>query len=174
MCNSYVAPACGSVPRPSTSVNFKIPADASDCHFHIFGDRARFPFWAGRTYTPEMATVSDSLAFHRALHLDRLVVVNSLVYGTDNSCMLDALQRFGHRARGIALINDATSEADLDTLASAGVRGIRLNFVNFGITDADILREWKGRTRSRWHVARMIRAPRMRWPSFHPPVSQQP
>ena len=141
MCSRYVTPACGSVPRPTTGVNFKIPAGACDCHFHIFGEEARFPFWAGRTYTPEMATVSDSLAVHRALHLDRLVVVNSLVYGTDNSCMLDALWRFGPRARGIALIDDATSEADLDTLASAGVRGIRLNFVNFGITDADVLRQ---------------------------------
>jgi len=45
----------------------------------------------------------------------RIVVVNSLVYGADNSCMLDALRQIGHRARGIALIDGTTSGAELDT-----------------------------------------------------------
>jgi len=141
ICNRNVQPAYGSAPHAGTAVNLKVPAGACDCHFHIFGDPRQFPFSASRTYTPELATVSDSLAVHRALHMDSLVVVNSLVYGADNSCMLDALQRLGHRARGIALIDDTTSEAELGTLAGAGVRGIRLNFVNFGITDAGILRQ---------------------------------
>ena len=88
-----------------------------------------------------MATVRASLAVHKALHMERLVVVNSLVYGVDNSCMLDALQRFGRRSRGVALINDATPETDLDEMARAGVCGIRLNFVNAGVSDAAILRE---------------------------------
>jgi len=57
---------------------------------------------------------------HRALHTTRIVVVNSLVYGVDNSCMLDALRQFGHRARGIALIDDTISDATLDTLEAVG------------------------------------------------------
>src|SRR5215472_9699289 len=133
--------AYGSVSPSSTTVNFKVPAGACDCHFHIFGNPRRFPFSDARTYTPEMATVSDSIAVHRALHIDRLVVVNSLVYGTNNACMLDALRHFGRRARGVALIDDVTSDADLDALAGANVRGFRLNFVSFGISDAATVRQ---------------------------------
>ena len=41
--------------QPTTPVNFDVPTGACDCHTHIHGDPARFPFFAGRTYTPEMA-----------------------------------------------------------------------------------------------------------------------
>lgn len=157
MSTRYIPPTYGASSRATTSVNFKVPADACDCHFHIFGDQRQFPFWIGRTYTPPLATVSDSLAVHKALQIDRLVAVNSLVYGTDNSCMLDALRRFGQRARGIALIDDTTSDAELDTLSTAGVRGVRLNFVSFGSPDATAMRQRflaavKRIANRNWHV----------------------
>jgi hypothetical protein len=41
--------------QPKTAVNFEVPADACDCHTHIHGDPAQFPFFAGRIYTPETA-----------------------------------------------------------------------------------------------------------------------
>ncbi len=141
ICARYAPPANGAASQPATAVNFDIPADACDCHSHIFCDSQRFPFWADRTYTPEAASVRESLAVHRALHMTRIVVVNSLVYGVDNSCTLDALRQFGHRARGIALIDDTTSDAQLDTLQAAGVRGIRLNFVDLGVPDAAAVRQ---------------------------------
>jgi predicted TIM-barrel fold metal-dependent hydrolase len=118
-----------------------VPNGACDCHTHVFCDSQRFPYWTGRTYTPEIATVNESLALHRSLHVERIVVVNSLVYGNDNSCMLDALRQLGQRARGIALIDDRTSDTELDALTRAGVRGIRLNFVDLGVPDASIIRQ---------------------------------
>ena len=36
---------------------------------------------------------------HRALHADRVVVVNPSVYGTDNPCTLDAVKQLGSSAR---------------------------------------------------------------------------
>jgi predicted TIM-barrel fold metal-dependent hydrolase len=135
------APAYGAASQPATRVGFAVPNGACDCHTHVFCDSRRFPFWAGRTYTPEIATVNESLALHRSLHVERIVVVNSLVYGNDNSCMLDALRQLGRRARGIALIDDHTSDTELDALARAGVRGIRLNFVDLGVPDAAIIRQ---------------------------------
>ena len=42
--------------QPSTPVNFDVPAGAVDTHTHIHGDPAKFPFFAGRTYTPEPAS----------------------------------------------------------------------------------------------------------------------
>src|SRR5438874_1216516 len=77
--------------QPSTKVSFDVPAGACDCHVHIFGDPQRYPFFAGRVYTPETATVQELRALHEALHIDRVVIVQPSVYGTDNSCTLDAV-----------------------------------------------------------------------------------
>ena len=141
ICGRRATLALAAAAQPSTPVNFQVPSGACDCHTHVFCDPQRFPFWSGRTYTPETATVNETRALHRALHVERIVLVNSLVYGTDNSCMVDALRKLGHRARGIALIDDETSDALLDVLAHAGVRGIRLNFVDLGIPDPAAIRQ---------------------------------
>jgi len=127
--------ALAKASQPSTPVSFSIPAGACDCHTHIFGDPARFPFWSGRTYTPETASIAEMTMLHRALHMDRVVIVHPSVYGSDNSCTLDAIRQLGPRARGIAVIDDKTSDAQLDELHRGGIRGIRLNLETFGQTD---------------------------------------
>jgi predicted TIM-barrel fold metal-dependent hydrolase len=127
--------------QPSTAVNFSVPHDACDCHTHIFGDAQQFPWFTGRTYTPEPASVAEMRSLHKALHMDRVVIVNPSVYGTDNSCTLDAMKQLGPRARAIAVIDDKTSNGQLDEMHRAGVRGIRLNFENFGQTNPDLARK---------------------------------
>jgi hypothetical protein len=52
--------------QPSTPVNFEVPADPCDCHTHIHGDPQRFPFFAGRVYTPETALPEEMAALHKA------------------------------------------------------------------------------------------------------------
>jgi predicted TIM-barrel fold metal-dependent hydrolase len=141
LCGRGPTLALAAVAQPATPVSFKVPRGACDCHTHIFCDPQRFPFWCGRTYTPEAATVNETRALHRALHVERIVVVNASVYGSDNSCMADALRQLGHRARGIALIDEHTSGAQLDVLGHVGVRGIRLNFVTPGVPDPPIVRQ---------------------------------
>lgn len=141
LCGRAATLAFAAAAQPATPVSFKVPRGACDSHTHIFCDPQRFPFWSGRTYTPETATVNETRALHRALHLERIVLVNSLVYGTDNSCMIDALRQLGRRARGIALIDEHTSDAQLDAMAHAGVRGVRLNFVDLGVPDPGIVRQ---------------------------------
>ena len=127
--------------QPSTPVDFAVPPNACDCHTHIFGDPHQFPFFSGRTYTPEPASVAEMRALHRALRMDRVVIVNPSVYGADNSCTLDAMKQLGPRARGIAVIDDQTSAGQLEEMDRAGVRGIRLNFENFGQTNPDVARK---------------------------------
>jgi predicted TIM-barrel fold metal-dependent hydrolase len=127
--------------QPSTPVDFTVPPRACDCHTHIFGDPRQFPWFSGRTYTPESASVVEMRALHKALHMDRVVIVNPSVYGADNSCTLDAVKQLGPRARAVAVIDDKTSAAQLDDMAHAGVRGIRLNFENFGQTNPDAARK---------------------------------
>src|SRR4029450_7725825 len=121
--------------QPSTAVGFDIPAGACDCHTHVFGDPARFPFAPTRVYTPAPATVDEMRGLHRALHMDRVVVVQPSVYGTDNACTADALRQLGSRARGVAVVDDRTTAGTLDDLHRAGVRGIRINLETAGITD---------------------------------------
>jgi predicted TIM-barrel fold metal-dependent hydrolase len=110
-----------------TAVDFDIPPGACDCHTHVFGDPAVFPFATDRVYTPPSASVEELLELQQELRLDRVVVVQPSVYGTDNSCTVDAVRRMGARARGVAVIDKGTSRAALEEMASAGIRGVRLN-----------------------------------------------
>ena len=143
--------------QPATPVNFEVPPDTCDCHTHIFGDPGRFPFTATRTYTPEPASVDELRRLHRALHVARVVIVQPSVYGTDNSCTLDALRQLGATARGVAVIDDATPDSTLDEMHRAGVRGIRLNLETGGVTDPAVARQRFQRAvdrihRRNWHI----------------------
>ncbi len=144
-------------PQPTAKVNFDIPAGACDCHVHVFGDPQRYPFFSGRVYTPEAASIEELRALHDALHMDRVVVVQPSVYGTDNRCTLDAVRQLGARARGVAVIDGNTPDAALDEMARAGVRGIRLNLTTGGITDPAVaLQRFQAvadRVKARnWHI----------------------
>jgi predicted TIM-barrel fold metal-dependent hydrolase len=127
--------------QPSTPVNFDVPAGACDCHTHIHGDPAKFPFFAGRVYTPELASPEEMSALHQALHIERVVIVTPSVYGPDNSATLFGMKARGSTARGVAVIDDKTPESDLDAMNQAGFRGIRLNLATGGISDPNVGRQ---------------------------------
>jgi predicted TIM-barrel fold metal-dependent hydrolase len=136
--------------QPSTPVNFDVPAHATDCHTHIHGDPAKFPFFAGRVYTPEPASSEEMTALHKALHIERVVIVTPSVYGPDNSATLFGIKARGPTARGVAVIDDKTPEADIDAMNAAGFRGIRLNLATGGVSDPNV-----GRARFQAAVDRM-------------------
>jgi predicted TIM-barrel fold metal-dependent hydrolase len=112
-----------SAALPRTPINFSVPPGACDRHTHIF-DPQRFPYAASRPYTPETASVSDLRALHRGLHVDRVIISQPTVYGTDHSCTLDAIKQLGPDARGMAFIGENTSDTELDELQRGGMRGI--------------------------------------------------
>jgi predicted TIM-barrel fold metal-dependent hydrolase len=147
-----------SASQPAIPVNFDVPAGACDCHVHIIGDPQRFPFSPSRTYTPEPASVEELRTLHRALHTDRAVIVNPSVYGTDNSCTLDAVKQLGSTARAIAVVDDKTPETTLDDMDRAGVRGIRINLETSGQADPEIARQRfnagveRIKGRKNWHI----------------------
>jgi predicted TIM-barrel fold metal-dependent hydrolase len=143
--------------QPATPVSFAIPLGACDCHTHIFGDPARFPLSAGRTYTPEPALPDEMRKLHAALHIERVVIVTPSVYGVDNSCTLDAMKARGANARGVAVIGDNTPAAELSRLKNAGFRGMRLNLATAGQTDPAAARQRLeaaiGQAKSvNWHI----------------------
>jgi predicted TIM-barrel fold metal-dependent hydrolase len=144
--------------QPSTPVNFDVPEHACDTHTHVFGDPQQFPFAAGRNYTPEPASVEETRALHRALHVERIVIVNPSVYGTDNSCTLNGMRQLGSIARGIAVIDEKTTEAALDEMDRSGMRGIRINLETAGQSDPVVARQRfqeavdRIKHRSHWHI----------------------
>ncbi len=144
------APSLAKAAQPATPVNFDVPAGACDCHTHIHGDPARFPYFSGRVYTPETALPEEMAELHRALRMQRVVIVTPSVYGTDNSATLYGMKARGADARGVAVIDDRTPESELDDMGRAGVRGIRLNLATGGTNDPAV-----GRQRLQRAVARM-------------------
>ena len=119
-------------------MNFDVPAGACDCHTHIHGDPAKFPFFAGRVYTPGTGVAGGNAALHKALHIERVVIVTPSVYGPDNSATLFGMKARGATARGVAVIDDKTPESDLDAMSQAGIRGIRLNLATGGVNDPKV------------------------------------
>ena len=140
-----------------SKVNFAVPAGACDCHTHIHGDPAKFPWFAGRTYTPQLATPEEMRVVHKALNIQRVVIVTPSVYGTDNSATLWGMQAIGRDARGVAVIDAKTPDAELDSMHKAGMRGIRLNLATSGVKDPAVaikrFEEAAARMKSRnWHI----------------------
>src|SRR5207302_1683899 len=127
--------AFGAADTVKTPVGFDVPANACDCHVHVFGDPAKFPFAADRVYTPPGASIEMLQDLHKALHVSRVVVVNPSVYGTDNSCTLDAVRHIGPTARAVVVIGKDTPRAALDEMAAAGARGVRVNLTTGGTSD---------------------------------------
>lgn len=150
--------ALASASQPRTAVNFEVPKGACDCHTHIFGDPEKFSYAAGRVYTPESASLAEMRSLHRALHTDRVVIVQPSVYGTDNSCTLDAIQQLGPGARGIAAIADDSSDSELDEMHRRGIRGIRINLETAGQFDPAVARRRlqtaieRVKGRRDWHI----------------------
>ena len=118
-----------------TQVNFAMPTLACDCHTHVFGPAAHYPWAEGRTYTPGDASIESLLALQQVLGLGRVVIVHPSPYGSDNACTVDAVHALGARARGVAVIDDATTEAGLRAMHAAGVRGVRLNLETGDVND---------------------------------------
>jgi predicted TIM-barrel fold metal-dependent hydrolase len=152
-----LVPAARAQSQPATRPSFEVPPGACDCHVHVIGPAARYELTPERTYTPPEASVEALTSLQYALHLERVVVVQPSIYGTDNRCMLDAVRELGPRARGVAVIGDNVSDRELDQMDRGGVRGVRLNLETAGQADPAAARQqfWAAAARVSgrgWHI----------------------
>lgn len=108
---------------------FKVPPGSVDAHCHVFGPGARFPFAPERKYTPCDASWEQLFALRDHLGFDRNVIVQATCHGADNRALVDALQRSGGKARGVATVKRGVTDSELESMNAAGVRGVRFNFV---------------------------------------------
>jgi D-galactarolactone isomerase len=135
----------GSRPR------LQAPAGTCDTHMHIY-DR-RYPPAPTAKLNPPDAPVASYLKVRERLGIERTVVVQPSTYGTDNRCTLEAMAAMGERARGVAVVDHNASDAELERLTKAGVRGIRFFMLPGGALSWDILEIMSGRVAEfGWHV----------------------
>lgn len=119
----------------------EFPAGAVDCHAHVCGPATQFPYAKERIYTPPDATLESYQSLLQMLRVDRAVLVQPSVYGTDNRAMLAALQSKPEQFRGVAVISNDPKEVSDDELANlhaAGVRGLRCNIVDIADKSAGL------------------------------------
>ncbi len=134
---------------------FILPAGAVDAHCHVFGPGAEFPYAPERKYTPCDASKAQLFALRDHLGFARNVIVQATCHGADNRAMVDACLAAKGRARGIATVRRPVTDAELQQLHAAGVRGVRFNFVKrlVDFTPKDELMEIAGRIHQLgWHV----------------------
>ncbi|KGU83276.1 amidohydrolase family protein [Pseudomonas mediterranea] len=136
----------------STSSN---PMGVWDCHTHIYGPWAQFPLPANAAYAPEPAPFAELLNLHRRLGISHGVLVQAAPYGTDHAAILQAIADSAGRYRGVGIIDDTTTDTQLQALHDGGLRGIRFNLMGHlpGARDPEKLRALAERVRSfGWHV----------------------
>ncbi len=128
--------AGGGPPRPATipgpdpntrHPRVHLPAGACDCHAHVFGPQGAFPYLPGASYVPPDALPQDYGRMLATIGCQRAVLVQPSVYGTDNRCMVAAMTSGVFNFRGVAVVDEGISDADLEALHRVGVRGVRIN-----------------------------------------------
>ena len=124
------APECAGPDFNPRSPKRGLPIRSCDTHAHIMGPRANYGYSPERIYTPLDCLLPDYLHMLDILGIERAVLVQPSVYGTDNTAMLDAMKAAGKRLRGVAVVEEDISESELNALNDAGVRGVRVNIVD--------------------------------------------
>lgn len=129
-------PMCRPPVRETRRSRMETPPGAVDCHTHIF--ESRYPLIPNRGYTPPDSNLDDMLAMHGQVGIERVVFTQPSAYGTDNSAILDAMDRIPERARAIVALGLSVGDDELADLDRRGVRGLRLNLDNVGGMPIDL------------------------------------
>ena len=126
---------------------------AWDAHAHVIGDPVRYPFSPGRSYTPAPAELDAYLAMLDRHGFTHGVLVQPSVYGFDNGCLIDALDRASGRLFGVVVPAPDTSARDLERMHVHGVRGVRCNLINPGGLRPELVIQWRWVLRALgWHA----------------------
>jgi predicted TIM-barrel fold metal-dependent hydrolase len=119
---------------------FAVPGNACDSHVHVFEVAAKYPSVATPHYTLPDASLEKLQRMTDVLALQRFIIVQPSYFGTDNSCMLDALSLAGTRARGVAMVAEDCTDEQLNEMHQRGVRALRLDlFLRSSWPTADII-----------------------------------
>ena len=141
-----------------------MPAHACDTHAHVCGPIAEYAYSERRVYTPPDALLPAYRHMLETLGVERAVLVQPSVYGTDNTVMLRAMAALGpQRCRGVAVVDDDVTDSELERLHAAGIRGVRVNVVDVAegkgvIPMSSLARLARRVKRFGWHVEFLMHA----------------
>lgn len=130
----------------------KAPPGTTDTHIHIY-DR-RFPMAPTATFNPPDASVSGYRLVCEQLGIARTVLIQPTTYGTDNRCMIEAIAELGaQRARGVAVVDENATDAELEKLTGSGICGIRFFMLKGGALPWESLEKIAARVNAfGWHI----------------------
>ena len=69
--DSSKIPYCPAADPAPYAPGFEIPPGAVDTHAHVFGPETKYPYSAGRGYTPPDASLDEFLNLHKVLGIER-------------------------------------------------------------------------------------------------------
>ncbi|MGB6662915.1 MAG: amidohydrolase family protein [Xanthobacteraceae bacterium] len=95
--------------------------------FTFSGRRRKFPYTPGRGYTPPDAPVEKLIVLLDHLGFANGLIVQGNAYGYDNRVVLDALQRFPQRLRGVAITDTRIKPEILRDWHRLRLRGLRFH-----------------------------------------------
>lgn len=123
-------PVCNPPNYQTRKPNLIVPPGSIDCHTHVFD--SRYSMSTQRGYTPPNCSLTQMLYMHSQLGIERVVLTQPSVYGTNNSAILEAIASIPQQARAVVAIDLSISDQQLSDLENKGVRGVRLNLDNSG------------------------------------------
>ena len=129
-------PPAPSAPHPHA------PPGACAAPVHLVAG-TEFPLWEGRVEDPAPGPNFDGWLELYTNHLKTLgfqrgLIVHSILYGTDNSITVEAVRRMGPHFKGVGLLPDDATDADLDQFTEDNLVALRLNYVHGGVLS------WRG------------------------------
>lgn len=124
-------------PYPPERPVTQLPKGSWDAHVHLLGG-PQHPLSPNRVENPPKDIDFDgwlNLYRDHLAHLgcDHGLIVHSILYGTDNSVTLEAVNALGAQFKGVGLLPDDSSLTAVQTLANANICAVRLNYVHGGV-----------------------------------------
>jgi predicted TIM-barrel fold metal-dependent hydrolase len=136
---------------------FVLPRGSCDCHAHVIGNPPSYPHVENRSFIPQAATPGAYLDMLDAIGMDRGVLVQVSVHGTDNRLLVETLESNPGRLRGVAVINEETTDKEIIRMKEAGVVGIRVNTLFRGGAKINDLARLNSRCKELgWHLQFLI------------------
>ena len=125
------APFAATIPKT------KLPDGSWDAHVHLLGGPLH-PLSPTRAENPAPGyDFEDWLTLYRAhmaaLGCTRGLIVHSILYGTDNTVTLQAVKEMGHGFKGVGLLPDGATKAQIADFAQSDICAVRLNYVHGGV-----------------------------------------
>ncbi|MCG8549901.1 MAG: amidohydrolase family protein [Desulfobacterales bacterium] len=154
--DSYIPTCAEPDPNPGTP-KLVVPRGACDCHAHILGPRSRYPYTPHRSYTPPDASLTSYKEVLSALGLERAVIVQPSVYGTDNRATLDAIRQGGENFRAVVVVDENIDVKEMERMHEMGARGVRINLLfKSGIEVSDVKKLAEKIAPFGWHLQMLV------------------